>query len=128
MEYSTRNLPDGISLQFYKPGVQPLTEDGCLDLLLLHRAGDDRADVVIKASNGGLSGVRARHLDLIYKLLLDDCRSGALGDDAKLVLGAAPANGERVEAEAQNRCGLSVRQERSVQSLLTRRLLLSSLC
>jgi len=90
MEYSTRNLPNGISLQFYKPGVQPLTEDGCLDLLLLQRAGGDRADVVIKASDGGLSGVRARHLDLIYKLLLDDCRSGALGDDAKLVLGLHP--------------------------------------
>ena len=89
MEYSTRNLPNGISLQFYKPGVQ-LTEDGCLDLLLLQRAGGDRADVVIKASDGGLSGVRARHLDLIYKLLLDDCRSGALGDDAKLVLGLHP--------------------------------------
>ena len=86
MKFSSRQLPTGVSLQFYNAGSGALTENGSIELTL------QESNIIIRTV-GGSGGGRGKQSELLYQLMLDDIRDGVLSDECSLSLGLHPPTG-----------------------------------
>ena len=92
-QFSTRGTADGVSLQFYgeSGGGGKLDSAGTLDILWARGKVAGNADIVLKAGSGGGGG---KQDDLLYRMLLEDCRNGALSGLCDLGFGLYPPTGD----------------------------------
>ena len=80
MQFSSRVTQDGVSLQFYQPAQVGggTKEAGVLEICFDENGGT--GDIVLKPQNGGGGSMD----DLLYRLILEDCRTGTLASVVEL--------------------------------------------
>jgi hypothetical protein len=96
LEYSDKRLPTGIRLQYYERGAGGgLAEDGCLDLIV------EQSAIIFRSTQGKID--RSRQEGVLFSLLLEAARNGALG---QLSPGLYPLTGRqgRMLAKIESAC------------------------